>query len=106
MPNTGLLLEQVWRPVDAGSVSSRSLTESTLSVLVEGFEMTDYLPCHFERIARNLFSTYFTVYQLNCHRPLLFASDNPRKKSVTSCNMRFPLCNPPSGRSPRHARQL
>ena len=28
--------------------------ESTLSLLVEGFEMTDPLKCHFERRARNL----------------------------------------------------
>jgi len=33
----------------SGSVWSRSLTESTLSFLVEGFEMTDRLRCHFER---------------------------------------------------------
>ena len=28
--------------------------ESTLSLLVEGFKMTDLLACHFERSARNL----------------------------------------------------
>src|ERR1700757_2137262 len=38
----------------SGSVLSRSLTESILSILFEGFGMTVALKCHSEREARNL----------------------------------------------------
>jgi hypothetical protein len=38
----------------AAKTLKHSSAESILSLLVEGFEMTDLLACHFERIARNL----------------------------------------------------
>ena len=38
----------------AAKTLNHSSTESTPSLLVEGFEMTNLLACHFERIARNL----------------------------------------------------
>jgi hypothetical protein len=47
-------LSQTFRRPGSGSVWARSLTESTLSLLAEGFDMTDLLTPHFERQAINL----------------------------------------------------
>jgi hypothetical protein len=59
LPEYGIILNRARRLLTWGMQRvvqfRQDFSESILSLLVEGFEMSDHLMCHFERSARNLF---------------------------------------------------